>query len=149
MTKKVLVTLTLLLVVLGTSFAQYGRPRKKRTAEERAQWAVTRLTKPLTLTAEQQTTVKAAHLEMEELVDGLRAQRKAKTIEIADYKAKREVGRKAREEKINAVLDDAQKKKYQKVKKNIHAQMKERRAKQKAKKGDKKKVTDEDLDNEG
>lgn len=147
MRKQVCLTLTLLFAIVSVNFAQYGRPRKNKTAEQRAEWAANRLEKALTLTAEQKSTVQAAHLEMEKVMDDLRAQRKAKTLDATGYKAKRKEVRKVRNDKIKGALDAKQKKKYRKLRKKMRERWKARRANRKAKKKDGT-VTDDTLDDE-
>lgn len=121
--KKTLITLLVLLTfVVGNVMAQ-GRGKgkgkwKKKSAEERATLLTKRMKGPLKLSADQETKVKDAHLTAETQLETLRADKKAGKVTKEDAKAKRKEINKTRRQSIKSVLDDAQKKRYKKWRKN-------------------------------
>ncbi|EAY31095.1 hypothetical protein [Microscilla marina] len=145
--KKTLITLLVLLTfVVGNVMAQGRKGKgkwKKKSAEERATLLTKRMTGPLKLTADQQTKAKAIHLTAENQMTTLRADKKAGKLTKEDAKAKRKEINKTRRQGIKGLLDDQQKKRYKKWRKNRN---RKGRRKGKGKKG--KVGNDNDNDND-
>lgn len=148
--KKTLITLLVLLTfVVGNVMAQ-GRGKgkgkwKKKSAEERATLLTKRMKGPLKLTADQETKVKEVHLTAETQLATLRADKKANKITKEDAKAKRKEINKTRRQGIKGLLDDQQKKKYKKWRKNRN---RKGRRKGKGRRGKGKKKSGDDNDND-
>ncbi|MDJ1481016.1 hypothetical protein QNI16_11025 [Cytophagaceae bacterium YF14B1] len=104
--KKVILNILMGLMVIGVSMAQQRMPR---TPEQRAEMQTKRLTKEITLTADQQTQVKNILLSRAIKVDSLRAdQTMDKSQRMQQLKAIKDEG----DVSIQKVLSPEQYKKY-------------------------------------
>lgn len=117
--KKILFT-ALLFISMGTlAFAQNDGPKKsKKTPEEKAQHAADHLAKKLSLTADQKTKIYAIDLESFKAAKATRVkgQKHDKSILSAEM-AKRD-------QKINEILNDGQRKIYAELKAKKEAEAK-------------------------
>jgi protein CpxP len=107
--KKLVIICALLFSVVTFANAQGGGNRNMGTPEERATRMTTQLTEKLTLTADQQTKVKAIYLDQND------AMTKARAAAGDDRKAMRDKMTAANDEsnaKITALLTDDQKKAF-------------------------------------
>ncbi len=150
MKMKLMLTLVLCLSVFTTAFAQKGKGKgemKDRTAEERATAHTNHLEKKLALTADQKTQVYAINLEAAQKNDALREKSKAAGKDKDAKKAiqaERKENHEARKSKIEGLLTDAQKTKWEVWK----AAEKKRVELRKAAKGKAKSGTGEDLEDD-
>lgn len=107
--KKLLMICGLLFSVITFAQAQGGGDRKMPTPEERATRSTEQLTKKLNLSADQQTKVKAILLDQATAMVKVREEGKG---DREGMMAKMKASNEESDTKINAVLNDDQKKSY-------------------------------------
>ena len=114
MTKKSFITLLMLLTIIaGNALAQRGRGKlKNKNAEQRAEIKTKRLMKPLTLSEDQATKIKAVHLTAENQLASIRSERSVGSLTKKEVESKRLAVNKTRHQGIRAVLNTQQKYKY-------------------------------------
>lgn len=107
MSKKTSIILMLLIAFFaGEAIAQKGRKgrMKNKSPEERADMKTKRMAKPLALTADQITKIKAINLTAENALASVRADKKSGSLSKEDAKAKRKEINKTRRQGIKAEL---------------------------------------------
>ncbi|OJJ18789.1 hypothetical protein BKI52_24770 [marine bacterium AO1-C] len=115
MTKKSFITLLMLLTIIAGDVLAQGRGKgklKNKNPEQRAEIKTKRLMKPLTLSEDQATKIKAVHLTAENQLASIRADRSVGKLTKEEVKSKRLAINKTRHQGIRAVLDTQQKYKY-------------------------------------
>ncbi len=125
---KKLIFTAILFISMGTmAFAQQGDKKVKKTPEEKAQLATEELTKKLSLTADQKTKIQAINIESFKKVK--ESNPKGEKKDKAAIKAAKD----ERDTKINAVLNDTQRKAYKefKAEKKIEKKANQKDAKKK------------------
>ncbi|NRF40344.1 hypothetical protein [Pedobacter foliorum] len=121
---KKLIFTAILFISMGTmAFAQQGDKKVKKTPEEKAQFATEELTKKLSLTADQKTKVQAINMESFKKIKD--SNPKGEKKDKAAIKAVKD----ERDTKINAVLNDTQRKAYKEFKAEKKADKKDAKKK--------------------
>jgi hypothetical protein len=117
--KKLLFTGALLITLGGAAIAQTEGAKAHKTPEERAQHATDVLAKKLSLTDDQKSKVYAINLE------SFNKWKDAKAAGDHQDKSARKASMEERDQKINGVLNDAQRKSYQELKEKRAEKMEE------------------------
>ncbi|WP_442588509.1 DUF5969 family protein [Pedobacter sp. AW31-3R] len=120
--KKLAMICGLLFSVITFANAQGGK-RNMGTPEERAAKMTARLTEKLSLTADQQTKIKAVFLDQQAQMEKTRAEQ---TQDRSAMRGKMMEMMKESDSKINAVLTEEQKKSYEAYKEERKSEMKNR-----------------------
>ncbi len=127
--KRLLLTLCAVAVLFTASYAQKNVTRDKKTPEEKARFMADAMQKRLNLDEKQKEQIYAINLERARAVENSapadRSNKEAMKQKMQERKAKFQVY----EDRINAVLNDEQKKSYEQYKQQARAKMGEHRKK--------------------
>ena len=118
--------LLLLIVFINTVMLSHAQERTPKSPEERAKAVTKKLDKNLSLSEEQKEKVYQINLETAKQNDDLRNQVKIKELTRADFFTERKVLEKDRDAKIEALLTEEQKPKYEEMKAKARQRLKNR-----------------------
>ncbi|MDX2301950.1 MAG: DUF4890 domain-containing protein [Microscillaceae bacterium] len=118
----------LLFSLIFTAFTSliFAQERTPKTPEERAEIITGKMEEKLGLSADQKTQIYQINLESAQKTDELRSQVKNQEIGREEFMAEMKTLEQDRDAKIEALLTEAQKPKYEEMKENARQRLKER-----------------------